>query len=123
MVARQLHRGFRRLGPRIPEVHPMRPAPGRDGRELLFNNRTDPYQLRNLAEDRSQSATLGHFREMSRRWRKERYDTFEACTWYRDHWTEDRNIVMTATGTRQDTGALNKITAEWFKNGVGERAQ
>jgi hypothetical protein len=24
-------------------------------------------------------------------------DTFEACTWYREHWTEDRVIVRTAT--------------------------
>lgn len=93
----------------------------RDGRELLFHNRTDPYQLRNLAEDRSQAATLQHFREMSQRWRKERNDTFQSCTWYRDHWTQDRNIVMTATGTKQDLGPLNKITAEWFKNGIGER--
>ena len=93
----------------------------RDGRELLFHNRTDPYQLRNLAEDRSQAATLQHFREMSQRWRKERNDTFQSCTWYRDHWTQDRNIAMTATGTKQDLGPLNKITAEWFKNGIGER--
>ena len=93
----------------------------RDGRELLFHNRADPYQLRDLAEDRSQAATLQHYREISQRWRKERNDTFESCTWYRDHWTQDRNIVMTAQGVRQDMGALNKITAKWFKNGVGER--
>ena len=24
-------------------------------------------------------------------------DTFEVCTWYRDHWTEDRRILRTAT--------------------------
>ena len=24
-------------------------------------------------------------------------DTFEACTWYRDHWTRDRVILCTAT--------------------------
>jgi arylsulfatase A-like enzyme len=94
----------------------------RDGRELLFHNRTDPYQLRNLAEDRSLEATLTHYREVSQRWRKERNDTFESCTWYRDHWTKDRNIVMTAKGTQQDLGALNKITADWFKNGTGEKS-
>jgi arylsulfatase A-like enzyme len=94
----------------------------RDGRELLFHNRTDPYQLKDLAEDRSQAATLSHYREMSQAWRKERNDTFEACTWYRDHWTEDRNIVMTAKGTKQDLGALKKITSQWFGNGVGEKS-
>ena len=25
-------------------------------------------------------------------------DTFETCTWYRDHWTEDRIIIHTARG-------------------------
>jgi len=24
-------------------------------------------------------------------------DTFEACTWYRDNWTENRVILRTAT--------------------------
>ena len=85
----------------------------RDGSELLFNNRRDPFQMRNLAEEKSAAATLRHYREKSQRWRKERNDTFEACTWYRDHWTTDRNITMTATGVRQDLDKLKDVLGKW----------
>jgi arylsulfatase A-like enzyme len=91
----------------------------RDNSELLFHNRRDPFQLRNLAADTASAATLRHYREASQAWRKEQNDTFEACSWYRDRWTQDRNIVMTAKGIKQDLAALNKITAKWLTNGVG----
>jgi arylsulfatase A-like enzyme len=86
----------------------------RDGRELLFHNLSDPYQMRDLAADRSAAVTLRHYREKSQAWRRERNDTFEACTWYRDHWTRDRNIVQTASGVTQDLGALERIRSQWF---------
>ena len=85
----------------------------RDGRELLFHHRSDPYQMRDLAEEKSAAATLRHYREMSQAWRKERNDTFEACTWYRDHWTRDRNITLTASGVKQDLAALEQLRAKW----------
>ena len=81
----------------------------RDRHELLFDNLADPYQLRNLAEDRSQSAKLAHYRAQLKRWMREHNDTFEACTWYRDRWTGDRNIVNTASGVKQDLYALSQI--------------
>lgn len=87
----------------------------RDGSELLFHNRLDPYQLRNLAAEKSAAATLREYRERSQRWRKERNDSFESCTWYRDRWTTDRNITLTATGVKQDLDALHKMQAKWFK--------
>jgi arylsulfatase A-like enzyme len=86
----------------------------RDGRQLLFNNGRDPHQMHDLAAEKSNQTVLRHYREMSQRWRKERNDTFEACTWYRDHWTKDRNITNTATGVAQDLGALNQILARWY---------
>ena len=85
----------------------------KDGSELLFHNRRDPYQLRNLATEKSASATLRAYRERSQKWRKERNDTFESCTWYRDHWTTDRNITMTASGVRQDLSVLQKVLQQW----------
>jgi arylsulfatase A-like enzyme len=85
----------------------------RDGSELLFHNRHDPYQLRNLALEKSAAATLREYRERSQKWRKERNDTFESCTWYRDHWTTDRNITLTATGVKQDLTELQKVRAKW----------
>jgi arylsulfatase A-like enzyme len=87
----------------------------RDGSELLFHHRSDPYQMRNLAGDKSAAATLAHYRARSQAWRKERNDTFAACTWYRDHWTQDRNITLTATGIKQDIAGLDRIRSKWFK--------
>ena len=83
----------------------------RDRKELLFRHRTDPYQLRDLAGERAAAATLAHYRQRSEAWRKQRHDTFESCTWYRDRWTQDRNIVRTATGVTQDLTALQRILA------------
>ena len=92
----------------------------RDGKELLFNNPKDKFQLKNLAEDKSHAATVAHYRDMSVAWRKQANDTFENCTYY-ERWTEDRNIVMTAKGVKQDLTKLNGITSKWFANGVGEQ--
>ncbi len=82
----------------------------RDGHELLFDNQADPYQLKNLADDRSHAAKLAHYREQLQRWMKEHNDNFESCTWYRDHWTVDRNITNTATGVHQDLASLKRLT-------------
>jgi arylsulfatase A-like enzyme len=82
----------------------------KDKRELLFNHRKDPYQLRDLVEDKSEAATLTHYRDKSKAWRKEQNDTFESCTWYRDHWTTNRNITMTAKGVEQDLEKLKRYT-------------
>jgi len=92
-----------------------------DRKELLFNHRRDAYQLVDLSGDRAFRATLEHYRTLSETWRKEQNDTFEACTWYRDHWTKDRNITQTATGVGQDLNALRQVTDKWFRHGVGQQ--
>jgi arylsulfatase A-like enzyme len=92
----------------------------RDRKELLFEHRTDPYQMTDLAGDRSHTATLRYYRETSEAWRKEQNDTFEACSYY-ERWTTDRNITMTAKGVSQNLDTLKKITDKWFANGVGDR--
>lgn len=68
-----------------------------DGSELLFDHQADPYQMHNLVTDPSYTGTLEGYREMLRARMAALNDTFAACTWYRDHWTEDRIIVRTAT--------------------------
>jgi arylsulfatase A-like enzyme len=68
-----------------------------DGRELLFDHQADPYQTRNLAGEGTYASVLERFRGMLRDRMASLNDTFETCTWYRDHWTEDRVIVRTAT--------------------------
>jgi len=68
-----------------------------DRQELLFDHQSDPYQVRDLAQEPAYRDVLGRFRAMLAERMASLNDTFEACTWYRDHWTEDRVIVRTAT--------------------------
>jgi arylsulfatase A-like enzyme len=84
----------------------------RDRSELLFDNAADPYQMKNLAADRSHAAKLMHYRTQLQSWMKEHNDQFESCTWHRDHWTNDRNIVNTAMGVKQDLAALDRIVQQ-----------
>ena len=86
----------------------------RDGSELLFDNRNDPYQLHNLAADPKRADRLNHFREMLKRRMAELNDNFEKCTWYRDNWTENRNILRGAKGGRHDLDALAEIVKRHF---------
>jgi arylsulfatase A-like enzyme len=88
-----------------------------DGKELLFDNSADPYQMKNMAGDRGQASTLVHYRDRLNKWRKEHNDAFEACTWYESRWTKDRNIVNTATGVTHDLGTLDRITRKYFPAG------
>jgi arylsulfatase A-like enzyme len=92
----------------------------RDRSELLFDNAADPYQLKNLAGDRAQQAMLTHYRTQLQRWMKEHNDQFESCTWYRDHWTADRNIVNTATGVKQDLTALDHVVQRTSREIAGQ---
>jgi arylsulfatase A-like enzyme len=69
-----------------------------DGREMLFDNHVDPYQLKNLVGDETYTSVLATFRAMLQQKMTGLNDTFEACTWYRDHWTDgNRNIIRSAT--------------------------
>ena len=65
----------------------------KDRKELLFDDLKDPYQLHNLADSPEQEQALNHFRALLRTRLQELDDTFEASTWYRDHWVKDRIIT------------------------------
>lgn len=67
-----------------------------DGAELLFHNVNDPYQMKNLADDPEHQKVMARFRQMLAKKMKSLNDDFQACTWYRDHWTEDRIILRGA---------------------------
>jgi arylsulfatase A-like enzyme len=70
-----------------------------DKAELLFDNRNDPYQMKNLAGDPGYKETLEGFRSKIKRKMESINDTFQACTWYRDNWTDgNRNILRAAKG-------------------------
>ncbi|MEM7531771.1 MAG: sulfatase [Chloroflexota bacterium] len=68
-----------------------------DGSECLFDNVADPYQMQNLVEDANHKKVLAHVRTLLQSYMSDLNDTFETCTWYRDHWVEDRVIQRTAT--------------------------
>ena len=79
-----------------------------DGAELLFDNLADPYQLRNLAGDPGSRSVLAELRgELGVRMAGLN-DSFEACTWYRDHWTEGRCIVKSATSDWRGGGLAGR---------------
>ena len=68
-----------------------------DGKELLFDHLNDPYQMTNLADDPGHSHQLERFRAQLKAKTADVKDTFEASTWYRDHWTDGaRRIVRSA---------------------------
>jgi len=69
-----------------------------DRKELLFDNIADPGQLKNLADDPAHKPQMEKFRKMLADKMASINDKFEACTWYRDHWTDgNRNIIRSAT--------------------------
>lgn len=68
-----------------------------DGSELLFDNLAEPFQIQNLAEDAQYTDVLQQLRSQLQTRLAALNDTFERCTWYRDHWTADRIIQRTAT--------------------------
>lgn len=68
-----------------------------DGCEKLFDNLSDPYQTINLIDEPDAASIRDELREMLKQRMGSLNDTFEACTWYRDNWTEDRIILRTAT--------------------------
>lgn len=68
-----------------------------DGMELLFDNQNDPYQMTNLVGNPAYTEVLEDFRASLQTRLAALNDTFEQCTWYRDHWIEDRVILRSAT--------------------------
>ena len=70
-----------------------------DRSEKLFDNVADPFQTRNLIDEPESAKLRDQFRIVLQQRMNAINDTFEACTWYRDKWTEDRVILRTATLT------------------------
>lgn len=77
-----------------------------DGKELLFDNLADPQQAKDLAGDPSHQAKLAELRSKLKQKMAGLNDTFEACSWYRNHWTQNRNIIRGAKGEfHRETGS------------------
>jgi len=69
----------------------------RDRSEFLFDHVADPHQLENLAGDRLHAELRKRLRDRLAHRLHALGDTFEASTWYEQHWTRDRVILRTAT--------------------------
>lgn len=67
-----------------------------DGKELLFDHKSDPYQRNNLAAKEDSQAILTELREKMRAKMKEIHDPFQPSSYYKEHWvTKDRIITKT----------------------------
>jgi arylsulfatase A-like enzyme len=71
-----------------------------DGKERLFDNLADPYQMHNLAEGETQSPLVKAYRAKMAAKMAVLNDTFPDSLWYKAHWiSADRRILRTATMT------------------------
>jgi len=80
---------------------------------LLFDNLNDPHQMQNLAAEPAGAEPMRRFRDLLKRRMEELGDTFQKCTWYREHWTKDRNILRGAKGGTHDLEALQAILEKY----------
>ena len=70
-----------------------------DGKELLFDNQKDPFQLNNLIHSSEYQQIAEKLRNLMVKKMEGLEDNFESCTWYRDHWTDGkRNIIAGSRG-------------------------
>jgi arylsulfatase A-like enzyme len=70
----------------------------RDGREWLFDHTTDPSQKFDLSSVSAHLDDLKLLRGQMDQRMNQIGDSFEKCSWYRDHFTENRVIVSGARG-------------------------
>lgn len=82
-----------------------------DGEELLFDNLNDPEQSIDLAKNPKHEKLLKTLREKMNAKMKELNDEFKPCSWYRDNWTKNREIVRAAKGPfkREMVSASQKV--------------
>jgi len=82
-----------------------------DGAEFLFDNRGDPFQTTNLAGAPECRPQLEECRECLEEKLVSVEDTFEACTWYRDHWTDGNRVITGGARGPFRTGSALKRTS------------
>ena len=69
-----------------------------DGKECLFDRLADPFQMTNLADDPAFADVKQGLKSAMAERMASIGDTFEASSWYRDHWTDgNRRILRSAT--------------------------
>jgi len=69
-----------------------------DGKEELYDNVEDPYQMKNLAESEKDSPVLKRLRVRLAELLSDAHDEFLPGTAYADWYDDERNLVKTALG-------------------------
>jgi arylsulfatase A-like enzyme len=82
----------------------------KDGKELLFDNTNDPLQKTDLATNPAHAAKLADLRRKMNAKMVAIHDDFKPCSWYRDHWTDDRVIMRSGPGEfKRELGPTIKV--------------
>ena len=81
----------------------------KDGKELLFDNKNDPLQSKDLANSPQYKEKLSELRQKMNAKLASINDEFKKCSWYRDNWTKDRVIMKAGPGV--------------FKRALGENVE
>lgn len=68
-----------------------------DDSEYLFDNEADPFQMHNLIGEPDFAQTAKELREKMLAEMRRIGDEFRPCSWYEQHWIENRLIKKTAT--------------------------
>ena len=68
------------------------------GRELLFDNLADPLQMNNLASSGDHAGAKTALRTWLEQAMADLGDTFQPCSWYGEHWVENRIVQRGAKG-------------------------
>jgi hypothetical protein len=83
----------------VSRQRPTYPVYRVDESEHLYDNLEDPLLKTNRARDPAFRGLLSEFLDRLSARMKALNDSFEACTWYRDCWTDGhRNILRGAKG-------------------------
>jgi hypothetical protein len=69
-----------------------------NGKEELYNNVTDPYQMKNLVGNEQDAPMLEKLRARLTKLLAEAHDEFLPGTAYADWYDDERNLVKTALG-------------------------
>jgi ribonucleotide reductase alpha subunit len=94
----------------------------KEGKEELYDNLADPYQMRNLAEGKTDAGMLEKMRTRLKELLAAAHDEFLPGTAYADWYNDRRELVRTALGPRvRISGGRGVRTAELHKgNAPGE---
>ncbi|WP_129649497.1 sulfatase family protein [Peristeroidobacter agariperforans] len=94
-----------------------------DGRELLFDNLSDPQQANNLADDAYYSKDLLRWRTRLDGRMRELGDEFLACSSYRDLWTRNRVVLRAAHGEFRREDAHDQVPVDINYQSTSDRGE